>query len=94
MPLDSCEVASYNPANDMWTLHPHLKKRNNNLSGATLKDKIFTMGGGNGTEYFAQVEMHDPQVGRWIPSRSMWQKVNYIPCLYFDSDILKGTKSI
>ncbi|XP_069146537.1 uncharacterized protein [Solanum lycopersicum] len=67
-------VASYNPANDMWTLHPHLKKRNNNLSGATLKDKIFTMGGGNGTEYFAQVEMHDPQVGRWIPSRSMWQK--------------------
>ncbi|XP_027767883.1 uncharacterized protein LOC107001590 [Solanum pennellii] len=67
-------VASYNPANDMWTLHPHLKKRNSNLSGATLKDKIFTMGGGNGTEYFAEVEMYDPQVGRWIPSRSMWQK--------------------
>ena len=94
MPLDSCEVASYNPANDMWTLHPHLKKRNNNLSGATLKDKIFTMGGGNGTEYLAEVEMYDPQVGRWIPSQSMRQKVNSIPCLNFDRDIFKGTKSM
>ncbi|KAH0695451.1 hypothetical protein KY290_023053 [Solanum tuberosum] len=82
-------VESYNPANDMWTVHSNLKKRNSNLSGATLKDKIFAMGGGNGTEYFAEVEMYDPQVGQWIPSRSMWQKVNSLPCLHFDSDILK-----
>jgi len=31
-------------------VHPGLKKRNSNLSGVTLMEKIFAMGGGNGPE--------------------------------------------
>ncbi|MCE3050922.1 hypothetical protein HAX54_048520 [Datura stramonium] len=54
-------VESYNLADNKWTAHPRLNKRNGNLSGATLKDKIFAIGGGNGIVSFSEVEMYDPQ---------------------------------
>lgn len=88
MPLYSCEE-SYNPADNKWTVHRCLNERNGSLAGATWKDNIFAIGGGNGSESFSAVQMYDPQIGRWIPSRSMWQKVNSIPCLHFNGDILK-----
>ncbi|MCD7470214.1 hypothetical protein HAX54_009928 [Datura stramonium] len=53
---------SYNLADNKWTAHPRLNKRNGNLSGATLKDKIFAIGGGNGIGKLSEVEMYDPQV--------------------------------
>lgn len=70
------EVESYNPANDQWTLRPSLTEKRGSLGGATLNNKIFAVGGGNGTECFSKVEMLDLYVGRWIPTRSMLQKVN------------------
>ncbi|PHT70427.1 hypothetical protein T459_25531 [Capsicum annuum] len=65
---------SYNPADNKWTVHRCLNERNGSLAGATWKDNIFAIGGGNGSESFSAVQMYDPQIGRWIPSRSMWQK--------------------
>ncbi|PHU25686.1 hypothetical protein BC332_04018 [Capsicum chinense] len=46
-------VESYNPANDEWTICPCLKEKWGSLAGATLKDKIFAIGGGNGIECFS-----------------------------------------
>ena len=69
------EVESYDLANNQWTMRPPLNVKKGCLAGATLNDKIFAIGGGNGTESFADVEMFDIDVGHWISTRSMLQKV-------------------
>ncbi|PHT89708.1 hypothetical protein T459_04821 [Capsicum annuum] len=48
-------VKSYNPTNDEWTMCPCLKEKWGSLAGATLKDKIFAISGGNGIECFSKV---------------------------------------
>jgi len=48
------------------------------LAGATLNGKIFALGGGNGSETFADVEMFDPALGKWIYNQSMLQKVHLV----------------
>lgn len=73
----SCEVESYSPANDEWTLRPPLNQEKGSLAGATIDNKIFAIGGGNGIESFSDVEMLDLDIGRWISTRSMLQKVIY-----------------
>ena len=40
-----------------------------------LNDKIFAIGGGDGSAVFSEVEMFDPALGRWIDSVSMRQNV-------------------
>ena len=81
----SYEVESYNPANDQWTPCPSLTGKKGSLAGATLNDKIFAMGGGNGVECFADVEMLVLDIGKWIPTRSLLQKVEVTAslALYF-----------
>lgn len=73
--LSLSAVESYNIVNNEWTLRPSLNKERGSLAGAALNNKIFAMGGGKAMEFFSDVEMYDPFVGRWIPSRSMLQKV-------------------
>jgi len=53
-----------------------LNQKKGSLSGAALNDKIFAVGGGNGVDCFSDVEMLDLDIGRWIPTRSMLEKVN------------------
>lgn len=72
------KVESYSSANDQWTLCPSLTEKKGSLAGATLDGKIFAMGGGNGFTCFSDVEMLDLDVGRWIRTRSMTQKVNVL----------------
>ncbi|KAK4377461.1 hypothetical protein RND71_003757 [Anisodus tanguticus] len=66
--LDSSEslwcntVESYNPADNTWTVHSCLNGKKGSLSGATLQDKIFAIGGRTDFESFSEVEMYDPQV--------------------------------
>ncbi|KAI7981828.1 Ring canal kelch protein [Camellia lanceoleosa] len=43
-------------------------------TGATLNNIIFAMGGANGVDCYADVEIFDLDVGYWISSRSMLQK--------------------
>lgn len=70
-----CEVESYDPVKNDWTSRPPLNAKKGSLAGATLNDKIYAVGGGSGNEYYSAVEMLDLDVGAWIPSRSMLQKV-------------------
>ena len=73
--LSFCEVESYSLANDQWTSRPSLNQKKGSLAGATIDNKIFAIGGGNNAECFSTVEMLDLDIGRWIPTRSMLQKV-------------------
>ncbi|XP_024012226.1 uncharacterized protein LOC18019545 isoform X2 [Eutrema salsugineum] len=57
-----------------WSLCPPLNEPKGSLGGATLDGKIFAIGGGNSKAYFSDVEMLDPDIGRWIRTRSMDQK--------------------
>lgn len=50
------------------------------LAGATIDNKIFAIGGGNGLECFSDVEMLDLDIGKWIRTRSMLQKVKFFAC--------------
>ena len=58
-----------------WITCPRLKHAKRSLAGTTLNDKIFAIGGGDGSAVFSEVEMFDPALGRWIDSVSMRQKV-------------------
>lgn len=73
-----CVVESYNPVHDNWTLCPSLNQKKGSLSGAALNGKIFAVGGGNGVDCFSDVEMLDLDIGRWIPTRSMLEKVKWV----------------
>jgi len=70
-----CEVESYDPANNQWTVRPSLKVKKGSLAGATLNNQIFAIGGRDGVESFADVEMFDIDGGHWISKPSMVQKV-------------------
>lgn len=45
---------------------------------AFLKDKIFAIGGAANCEPFSDVEMYDPDTGRWIPTCSMLRNVPFV----------------
>jgi len=69
---------------------PRLKHAKGSLAGTMLNDKIFAIGGGDGSAVFSEVEMFDPALGRWIDSVSMRQNVwcqslspYHICCLVF-----------
>lgn len=76
------EVESYDPVNNDWTSLPCLNEKKGGLAASTLHDKIFALGGANGIHCFSDVEMFDVDVGRWIPARSMLQKVNLLLVLF------------
>lgn len=40
-----------------------------------MYDKIFAIGGGNGSECFSEVEIFDRNIGSWISIQSMLEKV-------------------
>lgn len=40
-----------------------------------MSDKIFAIGGGNGYECFSDVELFDLNIGCWISTKSMLEKV-------------------
>lgn len=68
-------VESYDPVNNQWSLCPSMNEKKGSLAGAMLDSKIFAIGGGNGAECFSDVEMYDANVGSWIPTQSMLEKV-------------------
>ncbi|GKF33602.1 development/cell death domain-containing protein, partial [Tanacetum coccineum] len=57
-PLNTVE--SFDPVKNRWTFCPPLNQKNENLAGATLKDKIYALGGGkNDVDSYSSVEMLD-----------------------------------
>lgn len=75
-------MESYNPAKNLWTMHPSLNAKKGSMAAATLNDKIFAIGGGNGYDCLSDVEMYDLQIGRWITTRSMLKQVSFALCMH------------
>lgn len=74
--LHASKVESYNPTDNKWILRPSLSGQpRGSLAGARLENKIFAIGGENGSEFFSGVEMLDLDLGRWIMTQSMLEKV-------------------
>lgn len=67
---------------DKWTAHVPLNSKKGSLGAVNIGDKLFAAGGGNGAESFSDVEMYDPDIGKWIPTRSMLHKVLMISFSY------------
>lgn len=68
-------VESYNPVSNQWIQRASLNKKKGSIAGASVYDKIFAIGGGNGAECFSDVEIFDLVIGRWIFTVSMLEKV-------------------
>ncbi|KAK1409389.1 hypothetical protein QVD17_35915 [Tagetes erecta] len=64
-------VESFNPANNQWIQRPPLYWKNINIAGASVKDRLFVVGGAIGPHCSSEVEYLDMNIGRWLPSRSM-----------------------
>lgn len=71
----SFAVESYNLRSDRWVSQPSLNRKKGSLAGVNLSDKIYAIGGGNGVDCLSEVEMYDPNIGRWIFTPSMQYKV-------------------
>lgn len=69
-------VESYSPLRNQWSQQPSLNEKKGCLAGASLNDKIFAFGGGNGVQCFSEVEMFDLNLGHWISAQSMMEKVS------------------
>ncbi|KAL9231464.1 hypothetical protein vseg_006691 [Gypsophila vaccaria] len=67
-------VESYNLRQHKWVTYPDLNTKKGNLVGATLLGKIFAIGGGNETGCLSEVEVLDPNIGRWMFTKSMLYK--------------------
>ncbi|KAK1409388.1 hypothetical protein QVD17_35914 [Tagetes erecta] len=67
-------VESFNPANNQWIPRPPLYWKNINVAGASIKDRLYVVGGCNGPHCSSEVEYLDMNAGRWLPARSMQSK--------------------
>lgn len=61
---------------NQWVTRPSLNRKKGGLAGISLNEKIFAIGGGDGVYCFSEVELFDLDVGRWIPTQSMLNKVS------------------
>lgn len=75
-------VERYNTVSDMWEECPSMAIKRGSLGGATVHEKIYALGGGNGNTSFDDTEYYDPIVGIWTPSRKMLERVLLFSPLY------------
>ncbi|XP_042027957.1 kelch-like protein 8 isoform X2 [Salvia splendens] len=67
-------VESYDPFNNRWIQRPCLNRKKGSMAGASMYDTIFTLGGGNGVEFFSEVELFDLHIGSWLSTEPMLEK--------------------
>ncbi|KAI3793255.1 hypothetical protein L1987_35871 [Smallanthus sonchifolius] len=70
--LESGSRSIVDPAK--WIPRPPLYWKNINVAGASIKDRLFVVGGANGPHYSSEVEYLDMNIGKWFPARSMQSK--------------------
>ena len=81
------EVESYNPVTNQWTSCPSLNQKKGNLAGVSFNERIYAVGGGNGTECLSAVEIFDLDYERWIPTKSMLHKVDLLWLSLFNASM-------
>lgn len=71
-------VERYNPVSDKWEICPSMAIKRGSLGGATVREKIYALGGGNGSKSFDDTECFDSVVGTWTPSTKMLERVTFL----------------
>ena len=64
-------VECYNFRKNTWHKGPELKSRRWDVGVACLGNKIYAVGGQDGTQHLNSVECYDPKVGHWDYVQSM-----------------------
>ena len=72
-------VERYNRASDTWEACPSMAIKRGSLGGATVHDKIYALGGGNGAIGFDDTECYDPIISTWASSAKMLERVFFSP---------------
>lgn len=71
---ESHTVESFNPTKNQWISRPPLYWKNIHVAGASIKDRLFVVGGAIGCQCSSEVEYLDLHIGKWLPARSMQSK--------------------
>ncbi|KVI09983.1 hypothetical protein Ccrd_011623 [Cynara cardunculus var. scolymus] len=64
-------VESFSLAKNQWVSRPPLYRKNIHVAGASIKDRLFVVGGGNGHQCSSEVQYLDLNIGKWLPTQSM-----------------------
>lgn len=72
-------VERYNRDSETWETCPSMAIKRGSLGGATVRDKIYALGGGNGAISFDDTECYDPIIGIWTSSSKMLERVFFSP---------------
>ncbi|GJZ01839.1 putative development/cell death domain, kelch-type beta propeller containing protein, partial [Tanacetum coccineum] len=67
-------VESFIPSQNQWVPRPPLFWKNIHVAGASVKDRLFVVGGANGRQCSSEVEYLDLDIGKWIPTCPMLSK--------------------
>ncbi|PWA57187.1 hypothetical protein CTI12_AA411480 [Artemisia annua] len=68
-------VGSFIPSKNQWVQRSPLFWKNIHVAGASVKDRLFVVGGANGRHCSSEVEYLDLDIGKWIPTCPMLSKV-------------------
>lgn len=77
--LNVFAVERYNTLSDKWETCSSMAIKRGSLGGATVREKIYALGGGNGSTSFNDTECFDPIVGTWTASTKMLERVLLSP---------------
>jgi hypothetical protein len=64
--VDQCSCERYDPRTDMWTEIPSMRTPRQDLATAIIDDKIFAIGGINGSSRAGRVECFDKRTNEWF----------------------------
>ncbi|GKD18024.1 putative development/cell death domain, kelch-type beta propeller containing protein, partial [Tanacetum coccineum] len=67
-------VESFIPSQNQWVPRPPLFWKNIHVAGASVKDRLFVVGGAKGRQCSSEVEYLDLDIGKWIPTCPMLSK--------------------
>ncbi|KAJ9539880.1 hypothetical protein OSB04_026386 [Centaurea solstitialis] len=64
-------VESFSLIKNQWVSRPPLYSKNIHVAGASISDRLFVVGGGNGLQCSSEVQYLDLHAGKWLLARSM-----------------------
>merc|ERR1719400_427571 len=88
-----CSVEIFNPATNEWSFGPSLQVPRSGVKAIAYNDKIFVIGGYDGTRRLKTVEVYDPLVSPYFqlqPKQLMQRRSNFAVTLTDDKIFIMG----
>jgi N-acetylneuraminic acid mutarotase len=80
-------VEEYDPAADTWTSKASMASTREGLAAAAVNNKIYAIGGHDGSTYLATVEEYDPAADTWTSRASMAAPRTWLAAAAVDNKI-------